>query len=264
MKRGFSRSICTAFAALCVLLISTAAFAAETEPATARLLYLSTGSWSADAIASNASPGATLRKSNCIGGLADAKTISFSADGAAILKDFAKLQCGSGADPLGIVDLQYSGSIELATEATYRDAAGNFNFVSIPPLTAEQLLPADDKNARLVLRRVSSIKGERSTFLAIVGRAWLTITFYSGDNPFLIVGTEVVNTTAGFEGCTAKECAPWHEVTTQLAFGRAEIKRGTIGFGIPGADGGTDIYVVGFVGKREGGSPRVELPKRAE
>jgi hypothetical protein len=264
MRKGFLRSTGTAFAALCIFVLAAcAAFGAET-PSTAHLVHVDTASWSSDATASNASAGATLLKTNCKGGLADSKEISFSADGAAILKGFAKEQCGLPPGFVGVVDLAYTGSIDLATEATYRDAKGNINFVPIPALTDEQKLPAATPTARLILRRLISIEKERSTFIAVIGNAWVTIKYYDGDNPFLVVGTDTVNATAGFAACTADNCPPWHEVQTRLQFGRAEITRGVTGVGFPGSDGGGDVYIVAFVGKTEGGSPRVELPTRAK
>jgi hypothetical protein len=246
MKRGFLRRAGTAVAALCLLLVVATAEAADAK--TARLLYVSNESWSADAIASNASAGATLRTTDCNGIGFPGDTITFEAGGEAVVSNFAKLQCNAKS-LFGIVELPYSGSIELATEATYRDAKGNFNFVYIPALTDAQKLPAAS-HARLTLSRVSSKAGERSTYLAIVGSSWLTINLYLGSNPFLVVGTEVVYATG----------ATWYEIKTELPIGRAEITRGVAGVGFPGADEGGDVYVVGFVGKREGGSPRVELP----
>jgi hypothetical protein len=252
MKRGFSRSLGTALATLCFLFFGScpqSAFADE-APKTARLVYVDNGSWKSDAIASNASAGATLRITNCKGIGFPGDTLTFDANGQAAVRNFTKLQCNT-ASLFGTVDLPYTGSIELGTEATYRDANGNFDFVYIPALTDAQTLPAGSKD-RLTVHRIMSA-ADRSTFLAIVGSSWLTLKFYDGANPFIV----------GFTDAIKVDGSRWYDVATSLPIGRVEITRGVTGFGFPASDDGTDVNVVGFVGKREGGSPRVELPTRS-
>jgi hypothetical protein len=249
-NRGF---LGTAFATLCLsfsMFASCPDVACAAEPATTKvkLVIVDNADWQSDGSISGATEGTTVRKTNCkVGGSGD--TIALAADGSALLENIGASQCDISA-PAGLTELTITGSATLRTEATYRDAAGNFNTVDIPAFSPD--LAASGKTA-LAFSRIENA-GSRSSYFALFtdSPTWATVTIYDAANKRLATEPHLV-ARFGF-----------YPIAQSVTIGRAEVTQGLTNFGCDGCQGGAPVYGVAFVGRAAGGSPRVEIPTQRQ
>lgn len=256
MKRGFT-NVAKALL-LMVVLCGTVPAVAENTMRYANMLVVDNESWRTDLAVIAGDGEATLRVSDCIG-LGALTTVRLPFASGRLVPHITDYQCSD--TKIGVVKLPIvSGTPRLWTEAIYRDAIGNRNVVMIPELPAalppsrSTTDPASTFTAEYVFEGVEndSTLG-KSTFLALTPegnrRTEIQVSVYGyGTDPKLIA-VEILPV----DGFT------FYELPTPIEFGRVVIKNITP----PGNDNHLDpgLFAVAFVGYREGGSPRVELPR---
>lgn len=137
------------------------------------------------------------------------------------------------------------GYARMWTEAIYRDAFGNFNTVTIPPLR-----PAMKPGERHTIDAIAS-DTKRSTFIALFtdGAGFTQVRLRILDGRGEEVGIETVEV-SGFT---------FYEIRTRVGIGRLELTNTPPQVGCVGCRQ-ANVYAVAFIGRREGGSPRTELP----
>jgi hypothetical protein len=248
MNRGFGRSFLgrVLLAVLCsFFLFASAAIAAERK---VRILTIDSATWSSDLVASEPQPDTRIETTNCV--LGPVPAIAPPPDGASIVRDIGTLQCFRDEAPAHIAELTIrSGDATIFTQATYRDAAGDFNTVTIPEITTT--LPASPTSSTLRFERIESTT-DRSTFIAFFAQSaqYVSISVYDGNGNELAIEEGLIQ--RGFT---------WYELDTSVEIGSVEVRRGTISIGCPGCQDGGALDAIAFVGYRSGGSPRVEMPE---
>jgi hypothetical protein len=239
MKRGHWQSWGTAFAALCLFLFSFAALGQDT----ARVVHIDNEAWTSNVVIV-ATSDLAMRTSDCTS--FGAYTLKLPYRGSELLDHFSDRLC-SGR--IGVAELPIlSGSARVWTEATYRDALGNFNVVEIPSLP-QALRPGE---GRYEFAGIENGVDGKSTFFALftkpgtATRVTLTVRDNENANP----KTEMVDVD-GFA---------FYELRTALRIGNVTMTNTPIVIGCHGCNLSAPVWAVAFVGQRAGGSPRAELP----
>lgn len=240
MNQGFCRRLAGgALSVLCLLLLSMTLPLAANEAPIERMIAVDNDAWSSDLIVSDAIGETRIEFSDYPVGPRPGAILPHN--GAAIVPRFGDY---GAPGPVRIVRLSIlTGAAACHTQATYRDAAGDFNTVTIPSLGAS--LPIDE-NAYLKFRRIESTE-DRSTWFALLTSAPALVTFYIYDGEDQRAGAETLELDVGFT---------FYELSTSIAIGRVELKCG----GPFGGGCEAPVDAVAFVGYRSGGGPRVEMP----
>lgn len=227
------------------------AFALITCPAHAadlHLLYTNDPAWHSDLVGKATEAGTVLRTTNCNGLTPD---VALPFNGSVLVENFSLNLCGA-LGHFGVVTLPVkSGGVRAWTEAAFSDGKST-NTVAIPALpdALPQGSPGNDQ-----WYEVGGIENGtrgRATYIAFAtaaGSARVEIAVFDDTNTK--VGTEVV----AFSGFV------FYALQTPVKLGRAEVRNIGLSVGSPGGQEAS-VYAVAFVGRPEGGSPRVEIPAR--
>jgi hypothetical protein len=243
--RGFVREPAgKAVAVLCLLILSMIVLplAADEAPAITRMIAVDNDAWQSDLIASEAIGETHIEFADYP--IGPRPGVLMPDGGSAVYKSFGTY---SGPGPVRVVRLATkAGAAKLHTQATFRDAAGDFNTVTIPALGVQ--LQPDKPNELLEFQRVENTD-ERSTWFALLTTAPALVSFYVYDGDNQQVGSESILVDPGYR---------FYELATPISIGRVELKCGVHGSSFGGCEAPVDA--VAFVGYRSGGGPRVEMP----
>jgi hypothetical protein len=244
MKRGFAggqttRALLTV-AVLCSFLFGSVAQAADCPARKVRILSISNENWRSNLIVDSSS-GGKLPIGECVMSLARASVI---AGGTIYVPDFDRLRCGEPLTAVAhVAELQLEDGVcaFYTTEATYRDAIGNVNIVTIPEL-GEPLQPQHSIRFGKAI-----ISEERSTFIAFLPRT-------AGSTQIRV---SVIDSSTGHpiaDELLTVNGFTFYEMTTPVRIGSIEVaNRGSQ----VGPETGADVDVLAFTAHRAGGGPRL-------
>jgi hypothetical protein len=232
----------------------------------ANVLIVDNDAWRTDLAIVAPQGDATVRMSDC-NGFGGAYTIELTGGGGLFVPNVSQYQCSR--TKLGVVKLPIlKGEPRLWSQAHYRDANGNTNVVMLP--TLPESLPASYADgaqtfdAEYVFEGIenSSTFG-RSTFIALVpdggGKTTVELTATSYSDPDSVRRRAVRSSTSTAVTETVEvEGFTFYELKTPVEFGRLIVRH------IAPANASASaprIFAVAFIGDRNGGSPRVEVPR---
>ena len=249
MKRGFLRHTGRAVATLCFFVFAANAIAADLEPM--RLVHIDNEAWQSRGVIFATSADTVVRTSDCTSFSIFTRNLPYA--GSALIDSVAGNLCSNDNPGVAILPVK-QGSVRAWSELTYRDALGNFNAVEIPSLPQSlgqsAFLPGGGFNSQSYhFAGIENGYDGKSTFFAILteGGKLARVAIEFRDEMNRPLSTEQIDVD-GFL---------FYEVETRIRIGNAVMTNQPLQFG-PSMP--ANVYAVAFVGRREGGSPRVEVP----
>ena len=249
MKRGFLRHTGRAVATLCFFVFAVNAIAADPEPM--RLVHSDSDTWQSRGAIFATSADTVVRTSDCTSFSAFTRNLPYG--GSALIDSIAGNLCSHDNPGVAILPVK-QGSVRAWSELTYRDALGNFNTVEIPSLPRSlgqsASLPGGGFSSQAYeFAGIENGYDGKSTFFALFteGGPSARVAIEFRDEMNRPLGTEQIDVDRFL----------FYEAGTRVRIGNAVMTNRPLQFG-PSTP--ANVYAVAFVGRREGGSPRVEVP----